>query len=334
MSGITLKHFITFLGCMLLIFPLALAQQEGIYSATESEKLRLEREHDLFGSQDVPPIIRIFSAEHGWRSGKIVGGEDADIADFPWQVALMQGNTQFCAGSIIHKEWILTAAHCLTGGWNPDYIRAGVTNRTDNTGQDIDVDYYIAHPNHLAASPENLTVEASAMGALEVAVNWNNPGETVGGDTLTELDTISLFREGELIHQIDNPTIGDHETYTDTEVAESGMYSYAVIGENSHGEGLYACASVFVGEDLPGAPEDLELAAVDNEGLLSWNAPSQGLHEGYFDDSNLTYTIIRFPDGKEVAANISDETFMDTILPGIGNYYYEVTTSGYRKRNR
>ena len=137
MSGITLKHFITFLGCMLLIFPLALAQQEGIYSATESEKLRLEREHDLFGSQDVPPIIRIFSAEHGWRSGKIVGGEDADIADFPWQVALMQGNTQFCAGSIIHKEWILTAAHCLTGGWNPDYIRAGVTNRTDNTGQDI-----------------------------------------------------------------------------------------------------------------------------------------------------------------------------------------------------
>ena len=71
------------------------------------------------------------------RSGRIVGGEDADIADYPWQVALMIGNQQFCGGSIIHEQWILTAAHCVADGFQPDYIRAGVTNWNDVSGQDM-----------------------------------------------------------------------------------------------------------------------------------------------------------------------------------------------------
>jgi len=52
---------------------------------------------------------------HGDR---IVGGTEAGIGEFPWQVSLrnfLSGISHFCGGSIIHPSWILTAAHCLDG---------------------------------------------------------------------------------------------------------------------------------------------------------------------------------------------------------------------------
>lgn len=43
--------------------------------------------------------------------GRIVGGYEVDIADFPYQVSLQRGG-HFCGGSIIGEKWIITAAHC------------------------------------------------------------------------------------------------------------------------------------------------------------------------------------------------------------------------------
>ena len=51
--------------------------------------------------------------------GRIVGGEEAVDGEFPWQVSLRQitgvGATHFCGGSVIDKDWVLTAAHCCAG---------------------------------------------------------------------------------------------------------------------------------------------------------------------------------------------------------------------------
>jgi len=44
-------------------------------------------------------------------SEKIIGGTDADISDFPWQVYFRTGGYR-CGGSIIDRNWIVTAAHC------------------------------------------------------------------------------------------------------------------------------------------------------------------------------------------------------------------------------
>lgn len=111
-----------------------------------NKQIRPDKEIDLLYSDlQATQHIDAFTGEER-RSGRIVGGEDADIADYPWQVALLENDDQYCAGSIIHEQWILTAAHCLTFD-RPDKVRAGVTNKNDTTGQDVYVDYTIVHPD-------------------------------------------------------------------------------------------------------------------------------------------------------------------------------------------
>lgn len=57
---------------------------------------------------------------------RIVGGSDASIEDYPWQVFLTAGD-YMCGGTIISENWILTAAHC-TIDENGDDISSGEMN--------------------------------------------------------------------------------------------------------------------------------------------------------------------------------------------------------------
>uniref|UniRef100_A0A4W3HHA7 Peptidase S1 domain-containing protein n=1 Tax=Callorhinchus milii TaxID=7868 RepID=A0A4W3HHA7_CALMI len=43
----------------------------------------------------------------------IVGGSDASLGSWPWQVTLYNNYNHVCGGSIIDQFWILTAAHCV-----------------------------------------------------------------------------------------------------------------------------------------------------------------------------------------------------------------------------
>ncbi|XP_055626853.1 chymotrypsin-2-like [Toxorhynchites rutilus septentrionalis] len=52
-------------------------------------------------------------AEYIEREGRIVGGQNAEPGQFPYQVSLRSSaNIHFCGGSIINNRWILSAAHC------------------------------------------------------------------------------------------------------------------------------------------------------------------------------------------------------------------------------
>lgn len=47
------------------------------------------------------------------RRKRVVGGKPAEVGDYPWQVAIKDGERITCGGIYIGGCWILTAAHCV-----------------------------------------------------------------------------------------------------------------------------------------------------------------------------------------------------------------------------
>lgn len=44
--------------------------------------------------------------------GRIVGGNEVPISQFPYQLSLRQNGNHICGASIISSNWALSAAHC------------------------------------------------------------------------------------------------------------------------------------------------------------------------------------------------------------------------------
>lgn len=62
----------------------------------------------------VAPLITLSFAAPGSPQGRIVGGVDATLGQFPHQISLRQSGSHICGGSIISRDVILTAAHCVS----------------------------------------------------------------------------------------------------------------------------------------------------------------------------------------------------------------------------
>ncbi|XP_012283092.1 trypsin-3 [Orussus abietinus] len=65
--------------------------------------------------------------------GKIVGGTEVSIEEVPYQVVFMVSGMSTCGGSIISREWVVTAAHCMGYPKFMYTLRAG-SNRANNGG--------------------------------------------------------------------------------------------------------------------------------------------------------------------------------------------------------
>ncbi|XP_021493588.1 transmembrane protease serine 4 isoform X2 [Meriones unguiculatus] len=47
------------------------------------------------------------------KSPRVVGGVEASVDSWPWQVSIQYDKQHVCGGSILDAHWILTAAHCF-----------------------------------------------------------------------------------------------------------------------------------------------------------------------------------------------------------------------------
>ncbi|NXK07949.1 TMPS5 protease, partial [Herpetotheres cachinnans] len=60
-------------------------------------------------------IVALKCSECGLRPGaaRVVGGADVPPGRWPWQVSVYHGSQHHCGGSVLAREWIVTAAHCV-----------------------------------------------------------------------------------------------------------------------------------------------------------------------------------------------------------------------------
>ncbi|XP_030752524.1 transmembrane protease serine 9-like [Sitophilus oryzae] len=85
----------------------------------------------------------------------IVGGENASILDYPYQVEVLYSNSHSCGGSILNNKFILSAAHCFGSAQASDItIRAG-SSYSASGGQILQVKTINAHPDYDPYTQEN-----------------------------------------------------------------------------------------------------------------------------------------------------------------------------------
>src|SRR5258706_11862498 len=98
----------------------------------------------IFTTAAVPPALAV------------VGGQDAKPGEFPFVVALVYSDdgSQFCGGSIINEQLVLTAAHCFFTEDVPPVqdtfeediqIKAGIVDLSDPQAQVVGVTKFY-HP--------------------------------------------------------------------------------------------------------------------------------------------------------------------------------------------
>lgn len=114
-------------------------------------------------------------------------------------------------------------------------------------------------------------------------------------------------------------------------VAAPDSYRLSVTVSNSVGKSPLSQVEKWIGADVPDAVTDVKLTRNVRNGMmtLTWTAPAESVHGGYYDMGDVKYTVRRFPGNVEVAKDIAQTTFTETVEDGEGFdlYYYTVTPS-------
>lgn len=175
-----------------------------------------------------------------------------------------------------------------------------------------------------------LTIQAGEKGANNATLSWTTPMLNYRNKNLTTIGGIKIYRNNELVKTIATTGKGENMTWKDSGVSE-GYYIYKVVPYNQNGDGIYKETATFIGEDVPGAPLNVKLVATGTEGTITWNEPTTGAHDGYFDNSTLTYDVVRLPDSAKVATRTAARSVKDNVSSHAG-YSYIVTA--YNKKGK
>lgn len=170
----------------------------------------------LFVSAAVALGLCTASANSSKLHTDIVGGTEASVGEFPFIVSLqVNGFGHFCGGSLIKKNWVLTAAHCV--GDPIDKVVIGMHNLKDTTNvETLTVKRVIPHPQYnegttdydfaLLELASNSVYEPITLNTAEIDVPVSGDAfvATVAGWGVTKENSYSL---PDLLQKVDVPLV-------------------------------------------------------------------------------------------------------------------------------
>lgn len=181
----------------------------------------------------------------------------------------------------------------------------------------------------LPAAVEGLSATPAPSGGLQATITFTMPTTDTKGAPLSGPLSASVYRDHDLpaVAILENLNPGQEVEWTDTGLTESAMRHYRVAVSNEAGEGADAEMEIWVGEDIAGAVRNLAASErEDGTVLLSWEAPLEGAHGGWFRNEGMTYRVIR-SDATIVCDATSETSVADTSIPqGKQELFYWLVT--------
>lgn len=185
------------------------------------------------------------------------------------------------------------------------------------------------------AAPASLDVKPDTNGALRAEITVTAPTQSISGEPLSALTSLTLRRDGIVVKEFNNPAPGATLTFSDT-TEEDGKYSYSASATNEYGVSDEASASAFIGVNIPAAVASLNVRE-SNPGtaVLTWDKVTTDIDGMPLNPELVNYTLFRMTNDLEIiASDLTANTYTDKPVAdgsqAFVTYYIMATTrSGY-----